>query len=687
MDVVWRKSDGFLSPQLAGNTGVMTLLMARSQTMASLLRFRDFTLDVRGYQLRRDGRPVRLERQPMDLLILLVERYPELVSRDEIVNRLWGKDVFIDVETGVHGAIRKVRRALRDSPDRPVFVETVPGRGYRFIAPVEVVTGPSATPAAHDTGNTAEPAVASGTGAPGSGSSATASVPHHQTESGSGAGRSGSARALAGTLAFAVLAGLLLWHWHFSTSTASRVTLAVLPFENLSGDPDRSYLGDGLAEEIVIALDKIDPQRVDVVGRLSMRGYQRTTKPPGEIGRELGADYLVDSSIRAERGRLRITATLIRVRDQVQVWSESYDREPGSVFELQRELSRAIADQIRLRLSPDRLDRLGRRQTRNPEAYDLYLRGRDFANQRTPLTNAKAIEYFQHATTLDSNYALAWSGLAMAHAAGPINSDAAPLDRWPRAREAAREAVRADRDLAEAQAAQGYVDWIFEWDWPSAETALRRAASLDSKFAVASQQLGHVLSQMGRHGEAEPWLRSARELDPLYAMPFAMSSQVAFQARDYPAALGYARQALALDSEFWIGNMVRGQALERMGQHDEALEALTAAARFSDNNSKALALRGYVLAKTRRTEDARDLLKLLEAASQQRYVPPYALALIHAGLGERGAVFEWLDRAYAARDVHLIFLPVDPKWDPYRGDPRFVELLARCNFVPAKSPK
>jgi TolB-like protein/DNA-binding winged helix-turn-helix (wHTH) protein/Flp pilus assembly protein TadD len=622
----------------------------------------------------------------MDLLILLVERRPDLVSRDEIVDRLWGKDVFVDVETGIHGAIRKIRLALRDVPERPMCVETVPGRGYRFIAPTE---------APADTPETQPSPVSPTTVAEAARIPDTVPPPPREPESSFAADPAEShrpfrrltmSRVWGASVAALMIAALLTWRWYASDASASRVMLAVLPFENLSGDPDRDYLADGLWEEMVVALDNIDPQRVGVLGRSSIRDYQRGLKSPAALGRELGVDYLVDNSIRSEKGRLRIVAKLIRVRDQVQIWSEAYDREPASVLDMQTELSAAIAAQIGLRLAPDRVAALGRRQTPNPDAYDLYLRGRYFENRRTPPTTAKAIEYFQQATTLDPDYALAWSSMSLAYAARAINSDVPPDDVTRLAQEAARQAVRADSSLAEAQLARAYVAWILDWDWATAEAALRRAVSLDPRLATAHQVLGHLLSQMGKHDEAEASLRRARELEPLEAMPLAMSSQVAFQARDYAAALGYAMQAIALDSQLWIGHMMRGQALERMGRHAPALDALTTAAGFSEGNSKATSLRGYDLARTGRDEDARRVLTALEAAAQQQYVPPYAFALIYAGLAQPDAVFAWLQRAHAARDVHLIFLTVDPKWDPYRADPRFIELLRRCGFTRGATP-
>jgi TolB-like protein/DNA-binding winged helix-turn-helix (wHTH) protein/Flp pilus assembly protein TadD len=605
-------------------------------------RFGDFELDVAAYELRRAGRAVRLERQPMDLLILLVAHRGQLVSRAEIVDKLWGKDVFIDVETGVHTAARKIRQALGDSTDAPAFLETVPGKGYRFIAPVEVRS----------------------------------TSPERSTTS-------RRATVLVALMAVAGIAGIGSWAWFASRPRVVHATLAVLPFENLSGNREREYLADGLTEETIASLGQIDPEHLSVLGRTSTLAYKGTRKSVAQIGDELGVDYLVESSLRADSDHIRITAKLIRARDQVQVWSAAYDRTATSMLGLQSELSTAIAEQILLRLSPERLDALSRRHTRNAEAYDAYLRGLNFANQRTPATNMRAIEYYRRATVLDPEYALAWAGLASVHAASPINGDASPLEVLPPARDAAQRAVLADPNLAEAQTVLAYVEWMLEWDWPAAEAGLRRALLLDPRYAQAHRVLGHCLSQMGRHGEALAEMRRARELEPHFAMVHALSAQVAFQAGDYSAALEHARQAIVVDPTLWIGFMQSAQADEQLGNVSRALEDVMPAARFSGGNSKAISLRGYLLAKSGRSAEARQVLRMLEDASRQRYVPPYAVALVHAGLGDRDAVFEWLDRAYAARDVHLIYLPVDPKWDDYRGDPRFTALLARCRFADA----
>jgi TolB-like protein/Tfp pilus assembly protein PilF len=575
-------------------------------------RFGDLVLEVAAYELRRSGRPVRLERRPMDLLILLVERHGQLVPRADIVERLWGAGVYVDIEMGINTAVRKLRRALEDSVATPRFLETVPGKGYRFIGRVEEV----------------------GESAP---------------------------------------------------SAAKRVTIAILPFENLDGDRERDYLAAGLTEEAIAAVGQIDPAHLSVIGRTSVLVYQRAPKTIAEIGRELGVSHVLEGTVRSEADHLRIVSRLTRVADQVQVWSGAFDSAPRSILAFQRELASAIAEQVRLRLSPDRVEALARRQSGNPDAYDLYLRGRYYLNQLTFATSQRAVEHFQRATQLDPEYALAWAGLADAYATTPIHGDVPPQPARQRAGDAAKRALGAAPWLAEAYTSAGFIGFFLDWDWQAAEHSLRRAIELDGDYAIAHRTLGVLLAHEGRGEESAASLQRARVLEPLSPMSFALSAQAAFCAREHARAADFARQATVIDPEFWIAHLQLGQALEQLGETDRALAALQHAARLSGVNSKPLSAHAHVLARAGKEDEARATLQTLRGLARQRYVPPYALALVHAGLGEHDHALAHLEHAYEVGDVHLIFLPPDPRWDPLRGHPRFVALLQQCGFVMARS--
>lgn len=459
------------------------------------------------------------------------------------------------------------------------------------------------------------------------------------------------------------------------------VTLAVLPFENLSASPDREYLADGLTEEVIAALGRIDPEHLRVIGRTSTMAYKRSAKSLAEIGRELNARFLVESSIRGEGARLRATSKLIRAQDQVQIWSGSYDSEPASVLDFERELSTAIAREVQIRLSPERMNGLAGRQTQHVEAYDLYLRGRYFWSQLSPLTTRRALEFYKKATEFDPNYALAWSGLADAYSTGSINGDAPPKNMWPLARDAAQRAIDAGPDLAEVQTSLGLMKFWLDWDWQSAETALRQAITLDPNHGIAQRTLGILLSHRAQHEVAQSAARRARELDPLDFVHQALSAQIAFNAGDFQAAVEFARRANVLDPEFWVGYYQLAQAAVQLSASDLAFDALVKAGQFSGGNSKVIGLRGYLFGRLGRAGEAREVLNTLEAVGRERYVPPYATALVHAGLGQEEQALNWLDRAYEVHDVHLALLTVDPKWDPLRTNPRFIALLDRCGFM------
>ena len=573
-------------------------------------KFGSFSLRPSDRQLLRDDKAVPLAPKLFDTLLLLVESQGRLVGKDEFLKKVW-PDSFVE-EVALAHAISHVRKALGDGTKESSLIETVPKRGYRFLAKVETV-GPE------------------------------------------------------------------------FDKVPSRVILAVLPFENVSAGPEREYVADGLTEEVIAALGHVDPEHLSVIGRTSMMAYKRTLKSLADIGRELGAGFLVESSIQGESTRLRIVSKLIRASDQVQIWSASYDSEPASMLDFQRELSVAIAQEVRRRLSPDLVGALADRQTKHVGAYDLYLRGCYFWNQLSASTTRQAIECYTRATELDPGYALAWSGLTTAWASGPISGDAPPLQVWPRARYASARAVAAGANLAEAQTSLGFLKFWLDWDWEAAEIALRRAIELDPSYSIAHRVLGILLSHWGQHKGGQAAIRRARELDPSDATHQVLSAQVAFNARDFPAAIQFAQRARTLDPNFWVAYYQHALAHEQAGTVEAALESLQQAAPLSNGNSKVISLRGYLFARLGRTGEAREVLNTLEALSQERYVPPYSTALVHAGLGETDAALEWLERGYDQRDVHLVLLGVDPKWDALRTNSRFIALIERCGFAGSES--
>lgn len=544
----------------------------------------------------------------MELLLLLVERRGSMVAREEIAARLWDPGIFHDIDNGIHTAIRKVRQALDDSPGRPVFVQTVPGRGYRFIAPVTIADRAPGAPA------------------------------------------------------------------------GQRICVAVLPFENLTGDPDQEYLSDGLTEETIAALGNLAPERLTVIARSSVMRYKRTRKTAREIAGELAADYLLESTFRRDALSVRVTSRLVRARDQAQVWSGNYDRDWRSVLQLQEELGKAIALHIQIGVTAESAAAHPRQTTGDPDAYDLYLRGKHYWSQIRPTALRRAIEFFEAAVSKDPGFALAWSGLADTYSLLPVTSDGDPAELWPKARYAADEAVRLQPAAAESRTSSGLVGFWLDWDWRRAEQDLKLAIALNPSYATGHRYLAHVLSNLGRRTEALAIMGNARRLDPLSPALHAVSGQLSFQARQFEQAEDQARHALALHSEFWLGHLILGKVYERTHRAAAALTEFDAAFQLSEGNTEALSLKGYTLAAMGRRREAEQVLRTLLQSSQARFVPPYNFALLCAGLGDSDAAYEWLEKARLVRDVHMVFLTVEPKWDPLRAQPQYQTLLQRCGL-------
>lgn len=609
-------------------------------------RFGEFTLDPDRAALFLGGEELRLRRRTFDVLTYLVRNSGRLVPKQELFEAVWG-DVAVTDDSLVQCLV-EIRKALGAAQDR---VKTVRGRGYLFE---------------------------------GAGPLDEESSPRHEFElerptPGATPGVWRRATPYLLVLTAAVLC-VGVWVSVYSRTPPELSTLAVLPFAH-NPEADPSELAGGLHEEVVSALGQIDPTRLRVLSRRSTMAYVLAGKSPVEIGRDLGANYLVEGVIGEHGANWRVTFRVVNTRDQVQVWSETFDRDRSSLRYLQTELSRAVAQQIKLRLSPAQNEALVRRQPRTPQAYEHYLRGRVLWAKPNRAALYAAIDEYRQATTLDPEYALAYAGLADAYSALPITSDVMPREVAGHAREAAKRAVRADGLLAEAHAALGWQEFWFGWNWPAAEASLRRATALDPNYANAHRSLGHVLSNAGRHSEALAEMALARELDPFSPLMHGLSAQVAYNSRDFVAAERHARQSIAIDPNFWGAYVNLGQALAGQRRFEEALAAVAEGYRLA-GNAKGLTRRGYVLGLMGRRAEAQQLLRDFDQSG--RRVPPYEIAVVNAGLGNANAVFAALETAFAVRDVNLVFLPVDPKMDPFRSDPRFQALLDRCGFTRAR---
>jgi DNA-binding winged helix-turn-helix (wHTH) protein/TolB-like protein/tetratricopeptide (TPR) repeat protein len=604
-------------------------------------RFGEFELDLDAFELKLPGKSVKLERRALDLLALLVKQPNRLVPREEIIAALWPKNVVIDFDSGLNTLVRKVRTALGDSSDSPKYIETVPGRGYRFVAPVAtLVEGSSAMPPA-------SPA---------------------------------RWRLVAAAVVLLAIAGVVV-AWLVGGRTTGPIRIALLPFENLSGDAKLAYLASGLAEETGYALARLEggDLRVVNVPTSAVAGSRSSIR---DLGEKLGINLAVQGSIRVDGERIRVTSRLIRVADGEETWTLSIDRALTNVIGVQRELSTAIAEQIRRQLAPEVAIAIAKRQTRNPEAYALYLKGRHEWEKLTPPGARRALEYYEQATKLDPDYALAWAGLAWGEITSIRTADASPLAAAPRAKRALDEALRRGPDLAETHIALGYYRLFNDLDSEGAAQAARRAIELDPNSGYAYQLLGVSIMGTGHSVEALEMMRRARELEPMFTLAFANSANVALSAGDVERATEFARQAIAIDPDFWLGHFYLGRCLSRSGDSDAGLREFTDAARLSDGHSITYRPRVSILLAKGRDAEARALVEEARERARTDYFPPFNLALLEVIIGNTEAAFTQLERAVAVHDVNLLGLNSDTGLAPLREDPRFAQLVERCNCSP-----
>ena len=626
-----------------------------------VIRFGAFQVDLSSGELKKHGISIRLQDQPFQILVMLLERPSEVVTREELRRKLWPSDTFVDFDKGLNSAILRLRGALGDSAEKPRFVETLPRRGYRFIAQAD-----GAEPAGAPT--VSAPDVA----APAAPVPATKRRPFGWTFLVAGA--------LVILAAAFVLTNVGGWRQRlWRTSAPARIrSIAVLPLENLTGDPSQEYFVDGMTDALITDLAQISA--LQVTSRTSVLRYKGEKKPLPAIARELGVDAVVEGTVARSGNRVRIDAQLVHAATDRHLWAHSYERDLSDVIALQSEMAHAIVTEIQAKLTPQEQARLAKTQRVEPAAYEAYLKGRFLLSRSSVEEANKALQYFQQALAINTNYAQAYSGLSDSYTTLALFSGPKP-EAWQKARAAATRALELDDSLAEAHRSLASVRLSYDWDVAGSENELQRALQLSPSDAGTYRQYGRLLRYTGRLNEAMAMTKRAQELDPLSpAVAVNVAGQYYF-ARRYDQAIEQARKAIELDPTFVQAHRWLGYAYEAEGKFPEAIAEFKLAVKLSPGNLSYLGIlgRGYAVAGNRR--EARRTIAKLRELSKTRYVEPLQYALIYGALGESDQAFARLEKAFDERNGNLLALSVAPWFDPLRSDPRFADLLRRVELA------
>ncbi len=461
---------------------------------------------------------------------------------------------------------------------------------------------------------------------------------------------------------------------------AEKIRLAVLPFHNLSADPEQEYFSEGMTEEMIAHLGRLHPQRLGVIAGNSAMRYKHTDRGIDQIGHELGVDYILAGSVRRAADRVRITAQLIQVSDQTHLWAEIYERQLADVLAIQSDVAGRIARSLTVELLPAQQAALARASTTNSEAYEAYLKGRYHWNKRTEEGLKKAIEYFEQATAKDPEYALAYAGLAECLSVLGWYSLHPPKESVPIAKAAATKALEIDNKLAEAHTSLASAKMYYDWDWLGAEREFKLALELNPNYATAHHWYGDYLVMMGRFAEASTELERAHELDPLSLIINKTTGDPFYYGRQYDQAIEHFRKIIEAEPNFYVTHIFLGWAYEQKGQFPEAIAEFETASRL-DDSPVILAALGRAYAVSGKRGEAQKVLEELKELSQRRYVSPYLMAIIYTGLRKKDQAFEWLEEAYQDRSDWLAWLKVDPRLDSLRSDPRFTDLLGRVGLA------
>ena len=635
------------------------------------VRFGVFEVDLRNGELKKKGTRVRLQGQPFLLLVTLLKQRGEVVTREELRRTLWPEDTFVDFDHSLGSAANKLREALGDSATNPRFIETLPRRGYRFVAPFEAIGEIEDKPPVSAPPDQQQPA--SGDfpmpGDPARTDHAAVVLVRRSLPP--------SWRILAGTV-FLISAGFVVFVLLRSPRPALVRSLAVLPLENLSGDPSQEYFSDGMTDELITELGQISELRV--ISRTSVMTYKGAHKPLPQIARELNVDAAVEGTVVRSGNSVRITAQLILASNDKHLWAHSYEVGLRDIFSVQKQVARSIAEQVRIKLNPAEQTKLNRPKDVNAEAYEDYLKGRYFWNKRTADGLKKAIDYFNQAIEKDPIYAQAYSGLADSYA---LMGDweygvLAPSEAFPKAKAAATRALTLDNTLGEAHTSLAFVLDLFDWDWKTAEKEYKQAVDLGPNYATAHQWYSWHLIVLGRNDDAIAEMRRAENLDPLSLIISADMADVLLVARRYDESIQQSRRTMEMDPGFAMTHYQLGQAFVQKQVYREGIAELQRAIALSGGNETFRSTLAYAYARSGRKNEALGILNDLKNRSGNGFANAAEIALIYVGLDDVDQAMIWLEKSYKERFNPSLLMR--PCFDLLRSDPRFQGLLGRIGL-------
>jgi len=560
----------------------------------AFIRFGDFELEPAG-ELCKHGAKVRLQEQPLLILRILLAQPGKTITREELRQKVWPSETFVDFDHGINNAIKRLREALEDTADAPRFIETLPRRGYRFIGKV-------------------------------------------------------------------------------ARETPTFRSLAVLPLDNLSCDPEQQYFADGLTETLIMTLAKIGQFRV--VSRTSSMQYKEVRRPLPEIARELEVDAIIEGTVLRVGAHVRITAQLIDSDNDTHLWAESYDGNMTDVLTLQAQVARAIAGAVQIKLTPQEQAHLEQTYSVAPDAYEAYLKGRFHWNKRSREGHVKAVQYFQQAIDKDPAYAMAYAGLADAASIMGLWGLVAPDEGCGKAKSLALQALDRDASLSEGHSSLAWARLHFDHDFTQAEKEFERAIELNPRYANTRHWFGMSLGMMGRYEEAYTELKQAIRLDPHWGIVHFGLAFVYWCGRQYDRAIEECHEALELDPNSPQALVWLGLCSVAKLEYEPAIAALKNAVELSQRAPVALACLGEAYAAAGSPEDA---LRLLDELTRQRHVTAYFVSRIYAALGKKKEAFKWLERAYQEHGEWIVLLKVDPRFESLRDDTHFKDLIRRVN--------